>query len=71
MSHKQTAERIVLPIICAFAAGVLVALHFVGGENDRLRSEVRRATIALKHASVTLAECGQPEAPGLLVKVAE
>ena len=71
MDHKQTAEKIMLPIVCAFAAGVLVALHFVGGENDRLRSEVRRATIALKHASVTLAECGQPEAPGLLVQVAE
>lgn len=41
MDHKQTAEKIVLPIVCAFAA------------------------------SVTMAECGQPEAPGLLVQVAE
>ena len=71
MNHKQIAENIALPMVAAFAAGVLVALHFVGGENDRLRSEVRRATIALKHASVTLAECGQPEAPDLLVQVAE
>lgn len=71
MDHKQIAEKIALPMVAAFAAGVLVALHFVGGENDRLRSEVRRATIELKHASVTLAECGHPEAPGLLVQVAE
>ena len=71
MDHKQTAEKIVLPIVCAFAAGVLVALHFVGGENDRLRSEVRRASIELQHARLMSAECGQPEAPGLLVQVAE
>ena len=71
MDHKQTAEKIVLPIVCAFAAGVLVALHFVGGENDRLRSEVRRASIELQHARLVSAECGQPEAPGLLVQVAE
>ena len=52
-------------------AGVLVALHFVGGENDRLRAEVRRTSIELKHARLDSAECGQLEAPGLLVQVSE
>ena len=66
MNHKQTAEKIVLPIICAFAAGVLVALHFAGGENDRLRAE-----LAHNRARLVSAACGQLEAPGLLVRVAE
>lgn len=71
MDHKQIAEKIALPIICAFAAGVLVALHFVGGENDRLRAEVRRTSIELKHARLDSAECGQFDDRGLLVQVSE
>ena len=46
MDHKQTAERIVLPIICAFAAGVLLALHVAEGETDQLRAQVEQQAAA-------------------------
>ena len=32
MTHKDFAEKVVLPVVCAFAAGVLVALHVVEDE---------------------------------------
>ena len=33
MTHKDFAEKVVLPVVFSFAAGVLVALHVV---EDRL-----------------------------------
>ena len=35
MTHKDFAEKVVLPIVCAFAAGVLVALHVVEDEREQ------------------------------------
>ena len=40
-------------------------------ENEALRAELKRATLALNRARLVSAECGQLEAPGLLVQVAE
>ena len=40
-------------------------------ENDALRAELKRATLALNRARLMSAECGQLEAPGLLVQVSE
>ena len=40
-------------------------------ENETLRAELKRTTLALNRARLMSAECGKPEAPGLLVQVAE
>lgn len=59
----------------------LIALFGVAGtpdyvldverENDRLRAELKRTTLSLNRARLVSAECGQLEAPGLLVQVSE
>ena len=46
MSHKRIAEEIVLPIVCAFAAGVLLALHVAEGETDQLREKLDQTKAA-------------------------
>ena len=40
-------------------------------ENETLRAELKRTTLALNRARLVSAECGQLEAPGLLVQVSE
>ena len=40
-------------------------------ENETLRAELKRTTLALSRARLVSAECGQFEAPGLLVQVSE
>ena len=40
-------------------------------ENETLRAELKRTTLALNRARLMSAECGKPEAPGLLVQVSE
>ena len=40
-------------------------------ENETLRAELKRTTLALNRARLVSAECGKPEAPGLLVQVAK
>lgn len=40
-------------------------------ENETLRAELKRTTLALSRARLVSAECGQLEAPGLLVQVAK
>ena len=64
----------------AVVAGLIALLGIVGTpeyvldverENESLRTELKRATLALNRARLVSAECGQPEAPGLLVQVAE
>ena len=40
-------------------------------ENETLRTELKRTTLALNRARLVSAECGQLEAPGLLVQVSE
>ena len=60
---------------------VLIALFGIAGtpdyvldierENETLRAELKRTTLALNRARLVSAECGQLEAPGLLVQVAK
>ena len=69
------------PVSAALAALLIIVLLGIAGtpdyvldierENDALRTELKRATLALNRARLVSAECGQPEAPGLLVQVAE
>ena len=40
-------------------------------ENDALRAELKRATLALNRARLMSAECGQFDDRGLLVQVSE
>lgn len=42
MTHKELAERVVLPAVIVFALGVLTALHFTDNETDRLRTELAK-----------------------------
>ena len=35
MTHKDFAEKVVLPVVFSFAAGVLVALHVVEDRQDQ------------------------------------
>ena len=46
MSHKRIAEEVVLPIVCAFAAGVLLALHVAEVETDQLREKLDQTNAA-------------------------
>ena len=60
---------------------VLIALFGIAGtpdyvldierENETLRAELKRTPLALNRARLVSAECGQLEAPGLLVQVSE
>lgn len=66
------------PVSAALAALLIIVLLGIAGtpdyvldierENDRLRAELKRATLALNQARLVSAECGQLEAPGLLVQ---
>ena len=69
------------PVSAALAALLIIVLLGIAGtpeyvldverENDALRAELKRATLALNRARLVSAECGRPEAPGLLVQVSE
>ena len=69
------------PVSAALSALLIVVLLGIAGtpdyvldierENDALRAELKRATLALNRARLASAECGQLEGPGLLVQVAE
>ena len=67
----KTALFLVGLIVLFGIAGTPDYVLDVERENDRLRAELKRATLALNRARLMSAECGQPEAPGLLVRVAE
>ena len=67
------------PVSAALAALLIIVLLGIAGtpdyvldierENESLRAELKRATLALNRARLASAECSQPEAPGLLVQV--
>ena len=69
------------PVSAALAALLIIVLLGIAGtpeyvldverENDALRAELKRATLAINRSRLVSAECGQPEAPGLLVQVAK
>ena len=42
MTHKELAEKVVLPAVIIFALGVMVADHFNGKETARLRTELAK-----------------------------
>ena len=67
-------------VTAATIAGLIALMGWAGTpeyvldverENDALRAELKRATLELNRARLVSAECGQPEAPGLLVQAAE
>ena len=69
------------PVSAALSALLIVVLLGIAGtpdyvldierENDALRAELKRATLALNRARLMSAECGQFYDRGLLVQVAE
>ncbi len=69
------------PITATFAALAIIVLFGIAGtpdyvldierENETLRAELKRTTLSLNRARLVSAECGQLEAPGLLVQVSE
>ena len=67
----KTALFLVGLIVLFGIAGTPDYVLDVERENETLRTELKRTTLALNRARLMSAECGQPEAPGLLVQVAE
>ena len=64
------------PVSAALAALLIIVLLGIAGTPDYVldierENEALRATLALNLARLMSAECGQLEAPGLLVQVAE
>ena len=55
MTHKDFAEKVVLPVVFSFAAGVLVALHVV--EDERAQ--------AAQTAQVVCQDDGQTQIAGV------